>query len=193
MTLEHSIEQQPNASELHSLLRLEGKYVLLEPLMLEDISPRYVAWLNDPEVVRYSNQRFSSHSPESCIAYVNSFKKTSNKLYKISRKADALMIGTMTAHVNMYHGTADMGILVGERSCWGRGFGRDAWITLIESLLLSSRIRKVTAGTMRCNAPMISIMLRSGMQLEAVRARQELLDGVAQDLLYFARFNEKSV
>ena len=40
---------------------------------------------------------------------------------------------------------------------------------------------------------MIRVIQKSGMKLEAVRSKQELLDGKPQDILYFAKFNEKSV
>ena len=35
---------------------------------------------------------------------------------------------------------------------------------------------------------MVKIMEQSGMELEAVRSRQELIEGQPVDLLYFARF-----
>ena len=193
MTFGQSTEPQLKTSAPSRLDRLEGGHILLEPFTVEDVTSGYISWLNDPEVVKYSNQRFISHSPESCTLYVKSFSRTGNKLYKILRKSDSVMIGTITAYMNPFHKTVDMGILVGDRKCWGKGFGGDAWITLLNSLLATTHIRKVTAGTMRCNQPMISIIQRSGMRLEAVRIQQELLDGAPQDLLYFARFNEKSV
>jgi len=36
----------------------------------------------------------------------------------------------------------------------------------------------------------VRIMEQSGMELEAVRARQELIEGQTVDLLYYARFAE---
>ena len=79
--------------------------------------------------------------------------------------------------------------MVGLRSEWGQGYGQDAWNTLLTWLLDRDCVRKVTAGTMRCNLAMVRLMERSGMSLEAVRPQQELLDGVPQDLLYFGRFS----
>jgi RimJ/RimL family protein N-acetyltransferase len=86
-----------------------------------------------------------------------------------------------------------MGILIGERSSWGKGLGGDAWFSLLNGLLSLRQIRKVTAGAMGCNQSMIRVIQKSGMQLEAIRPKQELLDGEPQDILYFAKFNEKSV
>ena len=50
------------------------------------------------------------------------------------------------------------------------------------------KLRKVTGGTLASNVGMVRIMERSGMVLEAVRKEQELVAGVPQDALYYARF-----
>ena len=45
------------------------------------------------------------------------------------------------------------------------------------------QMRKVTGGTLKCNIGMVKIMERSGMQLEVVRAQQEIVAKVAWDTL----------
>jgi ribosomal-protein-alanine N-acetyltransferase len=170
---------------------LPGRRVLLRPFTLADISAEYIAWLNDPLVVRYSNQRFLMHTEASCRRYFEGFANTPNLFLSIRMQTDDLAVGTMTAYVSPHHGTADIGIMVGRSSVWRSGVGQDAWETLLNWLLASPGIRKVTAGAMRGNAAMVRIMERSGMMNEATRAEQELLDGVAQDILYFAKFRDR--
>lgn len=170
---------------------LPGKLVLLAPFTLADISAEYIAWLNDPIVVRYSNQRFMQHTEASCRRYFESFTNTPNLFLSIRMRADNLAVGTMTAYVSPHHGTVDIGIMVGRSSVWGRGVGQDAWETLLNWFLAQPKIRKVTAGAMRANVAMIRIMERSGMMHESTRGEQELLDGVPQDLLYFAKFRDR--
>jgi len=99
------------------------------------------------------------------------------------------MVGTITAYVSMPHRTADMGIMIGDRSVWGKGVGQDAWAILLKWLLSHNGVRKVTGGTMRCNQGMVKIMERSGMMLESVRPKQELLNGIPVDLVYYGKFN----
>jgi RimJ/RimL family protein N-acetyltransferase len=167
---------------------LEGRKVILLPFTASDITTEYMMWLNDPTVVRYSNQRFRQHSWESCQDYLASFKGSTNRLVKVIRRTDGITIGTMTTYASVHHRTVDMGIMLGNRSCWGHGLGQDAWDTLLNWLLKRESVRKVTAGAMRCNIAMVHIMERSGMTLEAVRPQQELLEGVAQDLVFYGRF-----
>jgi RimJ/RimL family protein N-acetyltransferase len=169
---------------------LAGDKVVLKPFVQSDGTPEYVAWLNDPVVVKYSNQRFAHHTQASCTTYLAGFENTGNLFIKIEQKADGLFVGTMTAYVSPVHQTADVGIMIGHRPAWGKGLGQDAWSTLLNWLLHQDSIRKVTAGTMRCNTAMVNLMERSGMILEAVRPKQELLDGVPQDLLYFGKFSD---
>ncbi len=171
--------------------RLQGAKVVLSPFSVEDITDEYVAWLNDPEVVKYSNQRFVSHTLESCRRYYQGFAGSANLFVSVRSKADGTAIGTMTAYVSPHHQTVDIGIMIGCRSVWGTGMGQDAWNTLLNWFIGERRVRKVTAGTMRCNAPMVKLMERSAMTLEAIRPQQELLDGVPQDMLYFGKFRDR--
>ncbi len=167
---------------------LSGNQVELRPFTAADITPAYLGWLRDPEVVRFSNQRFRTHTAESCAAHLASFRGTPNLFLSILRQGDGRPVGTMTAYVSAPHGIADLGILIGDRGCWGQGIGLDAWQTLMAHLFQHSRLRKLTAGTLRPNVGMVRIMERAGMRLEGVRERQEIIEGVAVDALLYACF-----
>ena len=107
----------------------------------------------------------------------------------IRRLSDNKLIGTLTAYVASNHGTVDVGIMIGDCSVWGMGYGLDAWITMTNWLLARNDIRKLTAGTLACNLGMVKLMERSGMVLEATRKSQEIVEGCPVDMLYYAKFN----
>jgi ribosomal-protein-alanine N-acetyltransferase len=165
---------------------LRGSKVVLRPFRADDITPAYLAWLNDPVTMRLSNQRFRRHDADSSLRYLESFTSSANLFLAIDG-LDGARVGTMTAYVAPQHGTADLGILVGERASWGKGYGLDAWRTLMEALLQNG-LRKVTGGTLDCNHGMLAIFSKSGMHEEGRRARQELVEGVPHDIVYYARF-----
>jgi RimJ/RimL family protein N-acetyltransferase len=167
---------------------LRGEKTLLLRFGPKDISRRYLMWLNNPEVVRFSNQRFRKHDVASSRRYLKSFAGTDNLFLSIRERRGKRAIGTMTVHAAMPHGTADVGILIGEISVWGKGFGLDAWKTLISWLLMGCSMRKVTGGTLASNVGMKCIFERSGMHLEATRQAQEIVHKQPTDLLYYARF-----
>lgn len=167
---------------------LEGRLIELRHFTEDLINNDYLNWLNDPEVVRYSNQRFKTHNFESSRAYLESFRESGNLFLAIHTKQDGLFIGTMTAYFSVPHKTVDIGLLIGNKRYWGQGMGGDAWQTLMLHLLRFDSIRKVTGGTLRCNTGMVNIMVKAGMQPDGVRVAQELVDNLPQDILYFARF-----
>ena len=168
---------------------LKGEKVFLKPFTASDITADYISWLNDSEVVRFSNQRFLKHDQESSSRYLASFEGTDNLFISIRCLSDDRPVGTMTAYVSRRHGTVDVGILIGDKAVWGTGYGQDAWNTLTNWLLQRDDIRKLTAGTLACNHGMIKLMERSGMHQEATRKQQEIVDGQAVDILYYAKFH----
>jgi ribosomal-protein-alanine N-acetyltransferase len=169
-------------------VKLAGRRVDLRTFTRADITAAYVGWLNDPVTMRMSNQRFLQHDEASSAQYLSGFAGGPSHFLAIVDRVSGEIVGTMTAHVSLHHGTADMGIMVGARHRWGEGLGQDAWDTLLAWLLQQPGMRKVTAGTLACNTAMLRLMERSGMEPDGVRRAQELVDGHPQDILYFARF-----
>lgn len=171
-------------------LPLHGQRVDIRLFTEDDLCTQYISWLNDPIVVRYSNQRFRSHDRTTCAAYLASFQDSDNLFLSLRSKEEDHAIGTMTVYFSRHHGTADVGILIGDTKTWAQGYGQDAWNTVVEWLCTQPRVRKVTAGTIACNSGMLKLLERSGMEKEAVRKRQEIVDGEAVDILYYARHCE---
>ena len=153
-----------------------------------DITDGYLSWLNDPLTMRYSNQRFLRHDISSSQRYLESFNGSPNLFLCICDRTAGQVIGTMTAYISPHHGTADMGILVGEPRVRGQGYGLDAWTALMTWLLDQQGLRKVTAGMLACNTAMRTVAHRSGMVPDGLRRQQEIVDSLPQDILYFARF-----
>jgi ribosomal-protein-alanine N-acetyltransferase len=167
---------------------LAGGLVSVRPFTAGDISPAYLGWFRDPEVVRFSNQRFRTHTSESCQAYLATFLGSANHFLAICERETEAMLGTMTVYRSVPHGTADIGIMVGERRVWGQGIGAEAFCLVQAVLQASGVIRKVTAGTLSVNRGMVRIMEKAGMQHEATRHAQELVDGAPVDVVYYAKF-----
>ena len=81
--------------------------------------------------------------------------------------------------------------MVGDRQAWSKGIGYKAWSLLMDYLIKRYHVCKVTGGTLRPNMAMVRIMEKAGMKLEAIRSAQEVVDGVAVDMLYFCKFADE--
>lgn len=171
---------------------LLGEKTILRPFTEDNITPAYIDWLNDPRVTQFSNQRFHRHDKASSEAYLKTFMSSHNLFISVHERVEGRAIGTMTAFINRYHNTADIGLLIGTPDSWGKGYGQDAWNTLGDWLLNTVKIRKLTAGAATGNNGMVRVMERFGMQHEATRYAQELIDNTPHDLVYYAKFGNTS-
>ena len=172
-------------------LEVNGNTVHLRAFRKSDISDTYVSWLNDVEVVKYSNQRFLNHTIESCNRYLDSFSDTDNIYMAIEDKVTKRLCGSITAYIQTNHGTADIGPLIGNKKFWGKGIGLEAWTLMMEFLFKQCNVRKVTGGTLEVNIGMVHIMQKCMMTHEATREEQELLDNKPVNVFYFCRFSDE--
>lgn len=184
-----------NSTEFSALLPLQVQDLCIRLFTPEDIDADYIGWLNDAQIMQFSNQRFKQHSRASCLAYWQSFQQSENLFLALMRQVTPqhwLKIGTMTLYSQPVHQTVDMGLLVAHPDSRGKGYGHLAWQQVMDLLLQRAGVRKVTAGTLSCNAPMLSIMQRCGMHEEGRRRQQECLPtpGVYADVVYYAKFAE---
>ncbi len=143
-----------------------------------------VGWLNDPEVVKFSEQKYKTHTRASQEAYIESL--SDDDLY-LCLFVGSAFIGTMTVHVDPNNKIANMGILIGDKYYWGRGLGYEAWRAVCNELLHKKIVRRVEAGCMSCNTYMIKVCETSGMKCEASVPNHFLYHGVPMDLLLWGR------
>jgi len=160
----------------------------LVPFAARHLAPHYPAWLNDGDVVRYSEQRHRAHTLESCREFVAGFDDSPHHLWAVELASGGRHIGNVTAHRDPPNGVADIGILIGAKDLWGQGYGVEAWAALLEWLLGEGGVRKATAGTLATNKGMLGIMARTGMKEEARLKDHVMADGRAVDVILAARF-----
>ena len=155
------------------------------------LTARYVGWLNDDEVVRYSEQRHRHHDPASCRSWVESFEASEDLLWAIVERSDGRHVGNLTAYLDLPNELAELSILIGEKDVHGRGYGYEAWMAVCDHLFEERGIRKVWAGTMATNGPMLRLMEKAGMQRDGVLTRHYLWEGQEVDGIRAALFREE--
>ena len=154
--------------------------------------PSRAGWLNDPEVVRYSELRHSSHTQEECDLYANSkdFARECQWGIFIRRTGGPwLHIGGITADIDQNNKVAQMGILLGEKGKWREGYGAEAW-KVVMGWLFANGVYKIEAGCMDANHGMRGICQISGMHREAVIKGRFLLDDKREDEVRYAKFTD---
>lgn len=168
-------------ADLHSR-RLVIKKMLVDycdtPVLQE-----VVGWLNNPHVVKFSELRHKRHTVISQEAYL--LLLLGKDLYLGLWHEDQL-IGTMTAYLDEPNETTNVGILIGDQSKWGHGFGLEAWKAVCDHLL-GNGYRKIEAGCMSCNRAMMSICSDYGMMEEGRLEDHFLYHGVPMDMVIWGK------
>lgn len=169
---------------------LNGERIRLVPFHEGFLTERYVSWLNDPEVVRLSDQRFHNHTLESCREYYLSYQHTPNWFWAIEITGSQHHIGNINAFVEDRHSVADIGIVIGEKDYWGKGLATDAYRLAVDFLFCDIQIRKITVGTISANVGMLNVMKKLGMKPDGIRVKQNLFEGQEVDSIHMALFKE---
>jgi len=171
---------------------IKTKRLVLKPFCEKYLTQEYVNWLNDLEVVRYSEQRHHKHTIESCRRYIKSFEGSPNYIWVILAVSDNLgHIGNINAYVDEKNRIADVGILIGKKEVWNRGYGSEAWSGVCNYLLNILKLRKVTGGAISTNKVMLRLMQKAGMVKDGRRTRHYLWEGNEVDIIHMAIFREK--
>ena len=170
-------------------INIVGKKTTLTLFSKKDINFKYIKWLNNKKLLRYSNNRFKKNTYHTLKKYFLSFDKKNDFFFKIS-SLNNIFIGTITCHINHNHKTANVGIMIGDKEFTKQGFGLDAWNSLINYLFKEKKINKICAGTMDCNIAMKKICKKSGMKMEARFKNHEKLRKKYYDLVFFSIFKK---
>ena len=171
--------------------KIKTKRLSIIPFSEKYLTSRYVDWLNDPELMRYSEQRHKMHTLESCELYWRSFYNTPNMLWAIEETIKGLgHIGNINAYINSHNKIADVGILIGKADAQGHGYGYEAFKGVYEYLFKDTEIRKITAGTVSVNLPMIKLMKKIKMKEDGIRKRHYFIEEEAVDIIHMALFKE---
>jgi [ribosomal protein S5]-alanine N-acetyltransferase len=163
---------------------LQTKGLTLVPI--QESIPDYSRWLNDPEVVKYSELRHKQHSHESCLEYIRSFDQVYDCMWAIYVIGPDMHIGNITINIDRNNNVGQMGMLIGEKWAWGRKYGREAWGAVI-GWATTHKVRQIEAGCMSANSGMRRVAATTEMQHGATVSQHFLLDGKVQDKMIFRR------
>lgn len=170
-------------------LPLKTKRLDLHNLVYEEETLRtIVGWLNHPDVVRFSEQRHRTHNIQSQVNYFNSIVHGNRYVGIYLGK---LLIGTMTATFDKPNSIANIGIMLGEKSQWGHGYGQEAWSSFCDELFREG-VRKIEAGCMSINYRMMGICQHYGMVEEGRQDKHFVFGEGFTDLVHWGKFNEPS-
>lgn len=164
---------------------LVGERVYLRPLEEEDLD-RCQRWINDPEVRRFlSHYRPVARSGE--LEWLRSLGGRADELVlAIALKVDDRHIGNCGLHrIDWREGTAELGILIGEPDCRGKGYGPEAMTLLLDYAFGELRLHRVGLRVFSYNAMAIRAYEKVGFKLEGCLRKAHFHGGRHHDVLLY--------
>ncbi len=170
-----------------------GKKISLRPLKISDITSTYVNWLNDKTINQFLELRFTKHTKSNVKDFVKKLQNDSNFLFLaiITNNSKRHIGNIKLGPIDWIHRTSDVGILIGDKNSWGKGYASDAINTLTNFSFNNLNLHKITAGLYEENIGSLKAFLKSGFEFEGFRKEQFLFNKKYVGHILVGKINKK--
>lgn len=152
----------------------------------------YLGWMQDPEILRFLEARFARHTPESLAGFIKSMNQNPDALLLgMFLKDDGRHVGNIKlGPVSREHLRGDIGLLIGDKSVWGRGLATEAITALTRYGFESLNLNRLYAGCYGGNEGSMKAFLKAGWSVEGRIPRYwRLDDGTWAEHIMLGRLN----
>ena len=175
---------------LGRVLNLVGKLVGLGPFVREDLA-LYYRWINDFEVTRYYLDTPRPQTLEERAAWYERMSAGNQHdidflIYELATMRPIGRVGL--EEISYQHRRASFGILIGEKDCWGKGYGTEATRLTLDYGFRLLGLHNIMLSVSSANTAAIRAYKRAGFQV--IGARREwrrdgdaVLDNIFMDCL----------
>ena len=148
----------------------------------------FVPWVNDPEVIRMlaiGTQTLDVRAEEVFIEKTNA--SAHNALFGIVLKATHQLIGsTGLDHIDFRNRRANFGIMIGEKSEWGKGYGTEATALMVQYAFVVLDLNRVQLFVYGYNPYAIRAYEKVGFRHEGVLRQDHFYAGRQWDTIVMA-------
>ena len=161
--------------------------ISLKILTPDKVTDEYVAWLNDHEIIRYTDLRFGTQNFDSVKKYVTDKYKSIHDLlfgiYYEDKHIGNIRLGANDLRNNL----SFVGYFIGDKSYWGKGIGKEILMKLTAYAFEELGLYKIEAEVMSPNIASQKVLMNSGFNLEGIRKNHEIMEEKRYDLLVFTK------
>ena len=166
------------------------KIILRKLNLKKDISKKYQNWMNDLEVHKYTEQKYTKHSLINIRKFVREKNKSKNEfLYGIFLKRNNLNIhigNIKLGPINFIHRIAEVSYFIGEKELWGKGYTTLA-IKEIIKIAKKMGLKKLKAGFYEMNIGSKKVLEKNNFKLEGKFKSEIVYKGKRYNLYCFGK------
>ena len=162
---------------------LKGERVGLRPPQRESIDS-YLAWMNDLDVLQYILRVRPMGRAEEEEWFANLSKRPDDIVFEIALLDGGKPVGSCGIHrINSSNRSAEVGIVIGDKSLWGKGYGREALGLLCGYGFDVLNLNRVGLSVYAYNARGVRCYERLGFRHEGRRRAARFWNGKYWDIL----------
>lgn len=167
---------------------LEGKKIYLSPLSLQDITDKYIGWLNNKEVCRENSHGVFPNTKAKTIAYVKGLENSKSEMAFAIRwkKNDAHVGNAAINRIDPVNRSADLAIMIGDKKYWGKGIGSEVYALLLDHGFNALNLNRISSGQTVTNKGMIKVCEKMGMKKEGILREALYKEGRYVDAVIFS-------
>lgn len=165
----------------------------LRALETDDAEGPYAEWVQDPEVTRYLEIRFLDLGRDDLRDYIQTMNASSDNLFLgiFIRESNEHIGNIKLGPVIAAHKRADLGLMIGAKSMWGKGYGTESIEAVSQYGFDVLGLHKIVAGCYSGNTPSAKAFLKLGFVKEGVQKDHWISDGDWQDELLLGRVTDR--
>tara|TARA_B100000989_G_scaffold266683_1_gene220336 strand:+ start:335 stop:850 length:516 start_codon:yes stop_codon:yes gene_type:complete len=158
----------------------------IKELKTSDVSKKYVSWLNNKNINKYIEARFTKHTIKSQKKYILALNKSKNDIiFGIFTKQNIHIGNVKIGPINFIHKFTEISYLIGDKKYQRKGYSFEA-ISLIENYIFNKlKIKKITAGVYSNNFASIKLLKKLGFKKEGVKISQCIFNRRRIDVFSF--------
>ena len=163
-----------------------GKRVRLRGIEKSDL-PRFVEWLNDPEVSRGLSLivPLSTGQEETWFDNLKNTPKEEHPLgIEVQTPNGWMLIGNLSLmDVDWRNRLAEVGIFIGEKRYWNQGYGRDAMVLMLRHAFFNLGLNRIFLRVFETNPRAVHSYEKAGFVHEGRMRQAHYQDGKFVDVL----------
>ena len=157
----------------------------LEEMTSSLVTPEYVRWFKDPEIIKYSDNQYRNFSLEGQIEYVESCLN-SNDVLLAGIFHESLHIGNICINgITSVHKRAEITYVIGNKAYWGSGLATKSIKRIIQYLREEYDLHKLCAGLSSLNVASKKALEKNNFCLEGVRKKHLYYNNEWSDCLEY--------
>lgn len=171
----------------------KGNLIRLRAYQENDIKKAY-EYMNDYEVIRNTSPgAIRAITFEEERDFINAAKIRADLSYDFAiedLQTGEYIGGCGIKNTNLKERTCELGILIGNKNYWGKGYGSDGIQVLLKVIFGELNFRKIKLGVFEFNKRAISCYEKNGFKIEGILKEELYREGKYHDIILMAMFKK---